>query len=43
MQPSETKSGKMCLHVNCACTIATCLNLELLFVAQNGVVLEPCS
>jgi len=26
--------------VNCACTIGTRLNLDLLFVAQNGVVLE---
>jgi len=30
----------MHLHVNYACTIGTRLNLDLLFVAQNGVVLE---
>jgi len=30
----------MRLHVNCACTIGTSLNLNLLCVAQNGVVLE---
>ena len=30
----------MCLHVNCTCTISTCLNLDLWFVVQNGVVLE---
>jgi len=30
----------MCLHVNYACTIGTRLNLNLLCVAQNGVVLE---
>jgi len=30
----------MCLHVNCACAIGTRLNLDLLCVAQNGIVLE---
>ena len=30
----------MCLHVNCACVIGTRLNLDLLFVAPNGVVLD---
>ena len=30
----------MRLHVNCACAIGTRLNLDLLCVAQNGVVLE---
>jgi len=30
----------MRLYVNCACTIGTSLNLNLLCVAQNGVVLE---
>jgi len=30
----------MRLHVNCACAIGTSLNLDLLCVAQNGVVLE---
>jgi len=30
----------MCLRVNCACAIGTYLNLNLLCVAQNGVVLE---
>ena len=30
----------MHLHVNCACAIDTSLNLDLLCVAQNGVVLE---
>ena len=39
-QPSQAKSGKMRLHVNYACAIGTRLNLELLCVAQNGVVLE---
>jgi len=33
-------SSKMCLHVNCACTIGTRLNLDLLCVAKNGIVLE---
>jgi len=28
------------LHVNCACAIGTRLNLNLLCVAQNGIVLE---
>ena len=32
----------MQLHVNCACAIGTSLNLDLLCVAQNGVVLELC-
>ena len=31
----------MRLHVNSACTIGTGLNLDLLCVAENGVVLEP--
>jgi len=30
------------LHVNCTCTIGTRLNLDPLYVAQNGVVLELC-
>jgi len=30
----------MRLHVNCACAIGTSLNLNLLRVAQNGIVLE---
>ena len=30
----------MLLHVNYACAIGTRLNLDLLCVAQNGVVLE---
>jgi len=30
----------MHLHVNCACVIGTRLNLDLLFVAQNGIVIE---
>ena len=30
----------MRLDVNCACAIRTRLNLDLLCVAQNGVVLE---
>jgi len=30
----------MRLHVNCACAIGTSLTLDLLCVAQNGVVLE---
>ena len=30
----------MYLHVNYACAIGTCLNLDLLCVAQNGIVLE---
>jgi len=30
----------MHLHVNCECAIGTRLNLDLLFVAQNGIVLE---
>jgi len=28
------------LHVNCACAIGTSLNLDLLYVAENGVMLE---
>ena len=32
----------MRLHVNCACGIGTSLNLDLLCVAENGVVLELC-
>jgi len=32
----------MQLHGNCACAIGTSLNLNLLCVAQNGVVLELC-
>ena len=32
----------MRLHVNCECAIGTRLNLDLLFIAQNGVVLELC-
>jgi len=32
----------MQLHVNCTCAIDTSLNLDLLCVAQNGVVLELC-
>jgi len=30
----------MRLHVNCACTIGTCLNLDVLCVAQYGIVLK---
>ena len=30
----------MRLHVNCACATGTSLNLDLLCVAENGVVLE---
>jgi len=30
----------MQLHSNCACAIGTSLNLDLLCVAQSGVVLE---
>ena len=30
----------MHLHVYCACTISTHLNLNLLLVAQNGIALE---
>jgi len=30
----------MRLHVNCACATGTRLNLDLLCVAQNGIVLE---
>jgi len=30
----------MRLHVNCTCAIGTSLNLDLLCVAQNGIVLE---
>ena len=30
----------MRLHVNCACAIGTSLNLDLLCVAENGIVLE---
>jgi len=30
----------MRLHVNCTCPIGTSLNLDLLCVAQNGVMLE---
>ena len=30
----------MRLHVNCTCAIGTRLNLNLLCVAQNGVMLE---
>jgi len=41
MQPPSAKSGKMRLDVNCACAISTHLNLDLLCVAQNGIVLEP--
>ena len=33
-------SGEMRLHVNCACAIGTSLNLDLLCVAENGVVIE---
>jgi len=32
----------MRLHVNCACAIGTSPNLDLLCVAQNGIVLELC-
>jgi len=32
----------MCLHVNCVCAIGIRLNLDLLRVAQNGIVLELC-
>ena len=32
----------MRLHVNYACAIGARLNLDLLCVAQNGVVLELC-
>ena len=32
----------MRLHVNSACAIDTGLNLDLLCVAENGVVLELC-
>ena len=32
----------MRLHVNCTCAIGTRLNLNLLCVAQNGVMLELC-
>jgi len=32
----------MHFHVNCACAIGTHLNLNLLFVAQNGIMLEFC-
>ena len=30
----------MRVYVNCACAIGTSLNLDLLCVAENGVVLE---
>ena len=30
----------MRLHVNCTCATGTCLTLDLLCVAQNGIVLE---
>ena len=32
----------MQLHVNCACAMGTSLNLDLLCVAENGIVLELC-
>ena len=34
------KSGKMRLHVNCTCAIGASLSLDVLFVAQIGIVLE---
>jgi len=32
----------MHLHLNCACPVGIRLNLNPLFAAQNGIVLELC-
>ena len=40
-QPSQANSGKNAFACECACAIGTRLNVDLLCVAQNGVVLEP--